>query len=252
MSSLSGSTIPQATVAPKGKIILSGITEVTITPKKRTPNRIQYDRFYADTPENRLLGRVGLPLGSAPISKVTPSPQKISYQQNQTTVQWETKQVTTPQDYWAEQDRRQSQQSWQVQQSQQERWQPKQVTSVQDYWAEQDRRQAEKKSQKSYQQPQQSYQQQQGYQQNYQQPQQNYQQPQQSYQGYQQGYSTPTQQGRRNEVYADNYQNRRLGRVGMPVGSAVYSPYGTERQVKYYKDTPLNQKLGRVGMPIGY
>lgn len=56
-------------------------------------------------------------------------------------------------------------------------------------------------------------------------------------------------------TYVDNAQNRSLGRVGLPLGSAVHSrsasgPSG-HLQVRSYVDNAFNRRLGRVGLPLG-
>ncbi|KAH3851045.1 calcium-dependent protein kinase 5-like [Dreissena polymorpha] len=50
----------------------------------------------------------------------------------------------------------------------------------------------------------------------------------------------------KSKVYVDNESNRRLGRVGLPLGTAVVSP-----KIRMYTDNAQNRKLGRVGKPIG-
>lgn len=70
-------------------------------------------------------------------------------------------------------------------------------------------------------------------------------------------------------VYADNAQNRALGRVGLPHGTAVHRRSGSSTRsassaasgapvaaappaaVRTYVDNKLNRKYGRVGKPIG-
>ena len=70
------------------------------------------------------------------------------------------------------------------------------------------------------------------------------------------GSATTSSQG----CYVDNAYNRRLGRVGMPYGTAVVSQSGGISRsaastaadgVRRYVDNPLNRRLGRVGKPIG-
>ncbi|XP_078314920.1 uncharacterized protein LOC111128331 isoform X2 [Crassostrea virginica] len=57
--------------------------------------------------------------------------------------------------------------------------------------------------------------------------------------------------------YVDNAMNRRLGRVGMPLGSMVVSrgssSYGSSfsGSTRTYVDNAMNRRLGRVGMPLG-
>ncbi|KAK3103334.1 hypothetical protein FSP39_018557 [Pinctada imbricata] len=51
--------------------------------------------------------------------------------------------------------------------------------------------------------------------------------------------------------YVDNAQNRRLGRVGMPVGSCVVSNSSSGSGAKTYVDNAYNRSVGRVGMPHG-
>lgn len=55
---------------------------------------------------------------------------------------------------------------------------------------------------------------------------------------------------RRSQVgtYADNPLNRKLGRVGKPLGSHVVH---NSSQSKTYADNPANRKLGRAGEPKG-
>ena len=52
-------------------------------------------------------------------------------------------------------------------------------------------------------------------------------------------------------VYKDNPSNVRLGRVGLPVGSAVQSKSCTKFVHQYYADNSQNHRLGRVGFPLG-
>ena len=52
--------------------------------------------------------------------------------------------------------------------------------------------------------------------------------------------------------YVDNAYNRKLGRVGMPLGTRVVSSTGgSVPGERYYVDNAYNRKLGRVGMPLG-
>ena len=53
------------------------------------------------------------------------------------------------------------------------------------------------------------------------------------------------------KVYTDNSHNRKLGRVGMLIGTAVFDKKSGQLTQKIYKDTPLNRKLKRVGLPRG-
>lgn len=57
------------------------------------------------------------------------------------------------------------------------------------------------------------------------------------------------------KCYVDNPYNRRLGRVGLPLGSAPMSSTSavssTSNKTRTYVDNPLNRKLGRVGKPLG-
>ncbi|GFN96117.1 serine/threonine-protein kinase ctr1 [Plakobranchus ocellatus] len=59
------------------------------------------------------------------------------------------------------------------------------------------------------------------------------------------------------KTYVDNPLNRKLGCVGLPVGSAVHgkdpSPPSSpdSSSVKVYKDNALNRRLDRVGEPMG-
>ena len=52
-------------------------------------------------------------------------------------------------------------------------------------------------------------------------------------------------------VYVDNAQNRKLGRVGMPRGSMPVSADGTYSPAKTYVDNSFNRRHGRVGLPHG-
>ncbi|KAK3767979.1 hypothetical protein RRG08_017314 [Elysia crispata] len=56
-------------------------------------------------------------------------------------------------------------------------------------------------------------------------------------------------------TYVDNSMNRSLGGVGLPVGTAVHSrgasPCTSSSSTKCYVDNPYNRKLGRVGLPVG-
>ncbi|XP_053372625.1 uncharacterized protein LOC123559949 [Mercenaria mercenaria] len=53
-------------------------------------------------------------------------------------------------------------------------------------------------------------------------------------------------------TYVDNAYNRRVGRVGLPVGSAVISKNTVcGMNTKTYVDNAYNRQLGRVGMPHG-
>ena len=49
----------------------------------------------------------------------------------------------------------------------------------------------------------------------------------------------------------DNAYNRRVGRVGMPVGSCVISRSGEYLGSREYVDNSYNRSLGRVGLPRG-
>lgn len=68
--------------------------------------------------------------------------------------------------------------------------------------------------------------------------------------------SAPSRTG---SVYVDNAYNRRLGRVGKPIGTAVVSSkafYSSGNNnnssgQRLYVDNPMNRKLGRVGKPLG-
>jgi len=51
------------------------------------------------------------------------------------------------------------------------------------------------------------------------------------------------------KTYVDNAYNRKQGRVGMSHGDAVVSKSGASPKV--YKDNPANKILGRVGKPLG-
>ncbi len=53
--------------------------------------------------------------------------------------------------------------------------------------------------------------------------------------------------------YVDNSMNRRLGRVGLPLGTMVVSrsSQGMTTSQKRYVDNSMNRKLGRVGLPLG-
>lgn len=51
--------------------------------------------------------------------------------------------------------------------------------------------------------------------------------------------------------YVDNAYNRRVGRVGMPVGSCVISRSGLYLGSQEYVDNSYNRSLGRVGLPRG-
>jgi hypothetical protein len=57
------------------------------------------------------------------------------------------------------------------------------------------------------------------------------------------------------KVYVDNPQNRKLGRVGMPHGTAVIHredrTVEPAKHTQFYMDTPQNRRLDRVGKPIG-
>ena len=58
-------------------------------------------------------------------------------------------------------------------------------------------------------------------------------------------------------VYKDNALNRRLGRVGKPLGTAVYSmkgspsPTETPTCSRTYADNAFNRRVNRVGKPLG-
>lgn len=69
-------------------------------------------------------------------------------------------------------------------------------------------------------------------------------------------------QGRVERRYVDNAYNRRLNRVGLPLGSAVQSSSKSTsasrqatvlqtREKRTYVDNALNRRLNRVGMPLG-
>ena len=72
------------------------------------------------------------------------------------------------------------------------------------------------------------------------------------------GYSSSSSGGGQ-RCYVDNEYNRKLGRVGKPVGTHVVSRSGEvtitksagESGQRCYVDNPYNRKLGRVGMPLG-
>ena len=51
-------------------------------------------------------------------------------------------------------------------------------------------------------------------------------------------------------VYVDNAYNRKLGRVGKPIGTHVVSRTNKSDAVRYYSDNPDNRRLDRVGKPI--
>ncbi|XP_033728085.1 uncharacterized transmembrane protein DDB_G0289901-like [Pecten maximus] len=54
------------------------------------------------------------------------------------------------------------------------------------------------------------------------------------------------------KTYVDNAQNRKLGRVGMPHGTAVVSKNSSQSpSLKVYVDNSFNRRVGRAGMPIG-
>ncbi|XP_069108544.1 uncharacterized protein [Argopecten irradians] len=56
------------------------------------------------------------------------------------------------------------------------------------------------------------------------------------------------------KTYVDNAQNRKLGRVGMPLGTAVVSKSSAQSQppvMKVYKDNSFNRRIGRAGLPLG-
>ncbi|XP_053393638.1 uncharacterized protein LOC128555395 [Mercenaria mercenaria] len=53
------------------------------------------------------------------------------------------------------------------------------------------------------------------------------------------------------KVCKDNPMNRKVGRVGKPLGSAVFSPKEKSTEEKVYMDTKMNRNLGRVGKPLG-
>ena len=67
--------------------------------------------------------------------------------------------------------------------------------------------------------------------------------------------STKSSGASKSRVYVDNAYNRKLGRVGRPLGSCVVSStpspasasVGNERT---YVDNPMNRRLGRAGKPI--
>ncbi|WAR19725.1 Y9955-like protein [Mya arenaria] len=52
-------------------------------------------------------------------------------------------------------------------------------------------------------------------------------------------------------VYKDTPQNRKLNRVGLPLGSAQYSAETGRITAVQYVDSPINRKLNRVGLPRG-
>ena len=52
-------------------------------------------------------------------------------------------------------------------------------------------------------------------------------------------------------VYVDNAENRKLGRVGMPRGSMPVSADGTSSPAKTYVDNYFNRRHGRVDLPHG-
>lgn len=60
-----------------------------------------------------------------------------------------------------------------------------------------------------------------------------------------------TRFGREIKTYVDNPQNRRLNRVGLPIGTKVFSALTGCIVTKVYRDTPENERLERVGMPLG-
>ncbi|GFO07782.1 serine/threonine-protein kinase ctr1 [Plakobranchus ocellatus] len=56
------------------------------------------------------------------------------------------------------------------------------------------------------------------------------------------------------KTYVDNAMNRRLNRVGLPLGTAVHrrgSPSMSPDSVRTYVDNAMNQRLGRIGLPLG-
>ncbi|XP_060063282.1 uncharacterized protein LOC132543775 [Ylistrum balloti] len=54
------------------------------------------------------------------------------------------------------------------------------------------------------------------------------------------------------KTYVDNAYNRSKGRVGMEHGTAVISKNSTQSQgVKLYVDNAFNRRIGRVGLPVG-
>lgn len=57
--------------------------------------------------------------------------------------------------------------------------------------------------------------------------------------------------GKQIKVYKDTPQNRRLNRVGLPVGTCVFSSVSKGIDQQTYKNTSENRKLQRVGMPRG-
>ncbi|XP_045168424.1 uncharacterized protein LOC123531482 [Mercenaria mercenaria] len=61
----------------------------------------------------------------------------------------------------------------------------------------------------------------------------------------------PTAQGPEGKVYKDNRTNQRLGRVGKEIGTAVYSAKTKTTVEKVYKDNKENRERGRVGKPRG-
>ena len=63
--------------------------------------------------------------------------------------------------------------------------------------------------------------------------------------------SGTSSKGQDQRFYADNACNRKLGRVGKPIGSHVVHQDGTvTKSGRFYKDNAKNQRLGRVGKPI--
>jgi len=53
-------------------------------------------------------------------------------------------------------------------------------------------------------------------------------------------------------VYVDNAENRRLGRVGLPHGTAVHSrSKDSSSNPRLYEDNAFNRRLGRVGKIVG-
>ncbi|XP_021351231.1 serine/threonine-protein kinase HT1-like [Mizuhopecten yessoensis] len=64
--------------------------------------------------------------------------------------------------------------------------------------------------------------------------------------------SSSTSQSSSPKTYVDNAQNRREGRVGKKHGTAVISKSSSQSPgAKVYVDNPFNRREGRVGMPLG-
>ncbi|XP_022104385.1 uncharacterized protein LOC110986652 [Acanthaster planci] len=66
-------------------------------------------------------------------------------------------------------------------------------------------------------------------------------------------YLADSPRGREAMVYKDNAFNRRLGRVGEPLGSVPHSrgSGASVSQERFYVDNSLNRQLGRVGLKLG-